>query len=393
MNYNFNEIHDRTNSNCLKWDGIEERFDISSENLLPLWVADMDFKAPNCILDSISKKNQHGIFGYSGDFNSYYDAIILWMKKRHQWDIKKDWIVYTPGVVCALNIIVKTFTNPGDKVIIQSPVYPPFSKSIENNKCEVIDNPLVFDGNNYTMDFENLKSQIDEKVKLLILCSPHNPVGRVWTKSELQKLGDICLKNNIIVVSDEIHNDLILNDNEHTSFALVNEDFAQNSIICTAPSKTFNIAGLQTSNIIIKNKKLRDQFLITRESCGISKPNTFGMEALKAAYTQGDDWLNHLLIYLNENLNFLIDYINKYIPKIKVVKPQATYLVWLNCNGLNLSDEALENFIIKDCNLLLNQGYTYGNKGSGFVRINIACPLSVLKEALIRLKNAVDEKL
>lgn len=393
MKYNFDEIQDRTNTSCLKWDGIEERFDVSSKDLLPLWVADMDFRTPECIIDSISSKTKHGIFGYPGDYKSYYKAVVHWMKIRHDWDIKKDWIVYTPGVVCALNIIVKSFTKKGDKVIIQSPVYPPFSSAIENNNCQVVNNPLIFDGTKYTMDLDNLESQIDDKVKLMILCSPHNPVGRVWSKDELQKLGDICIKHNIIIVSDEIHNDLILNNNKHTPIASINEAFSQNTIVCTAPSKTFNIAGLQTSNIIISNQKIREQFLKTRESCGISKPNTFGIEALKAAYTQGENWLDQLLIYLNNNLKFLTDYIEENIPKIKVIQPEATYLIWLDMNDLNLNNKDLENFIINDCKLLLNQGYTYGSEGDGFVRVNIACPLSILKKALTRLKNAIDTKL
>ncbi|CAH2214942.1 MalY/PatB family protein [Tepidibacter aestuarii] len=393
MKYNFDEVINRLNTNCLKWDGLEERFGILDKDLLPLWVADMDFKSPQCVMDAIINRGIHGIFGYAGGYDTYYDAVIYWMKYRHNWDIKKEWIVFTPGVVPALNIILKALTNHGDKVIIQSPIYPPFFKSVKNNGCDVVDNPLKFDGTKYVMDFDDLEKKIDGKVKLMFLCSPHNPVGRVWSKEELKRLGEICIKNNIILVSDEIHADLVLKGHKHTPFASISEEFAQNTIVCTAPSKTFNIAGLQTSNIIITNEIIRNKFLKERESCGISKPNTFGIEALEAAYRHGEEWLDHLLVYLEQNLSYLTKYIEENIPNVNVIQPEATYLVWLDLRKLGLNKNDLENIIFNKGKLILNQGYTYGKEGEGFVRINIACPQSILKEGLSRLKKSIDNHL
>lgn len=389
MKYNFDEVRNRLNTNCIKWDGLEEVFGIVDKDILPLWVADMDFKAPKCVLEAIMNRAEHGIFGYAGGYDTYYDAVIHWMKHRHNWNIKKEWIVFTPGVVTALNILVKALTNPNDKVIIQSPVYPPFFKAVKNNGCDVVSNPLKFDGRKYVMDFHDLEKKIDDRVKLMFLCSPHNPVGRVWSEEELKRLGDICIKNNIILVSDEIHADLVLKGHEHRPFPSISEEFAQNTIVCTAPSKTFNIAGLQMSNIIIPNEKIRNKFLNERESCGISRPNVFGIEALKAAYEHGEEWLDDLLVYIEENLKFLTKYIEENIPKAKVIQPEATYLVWLDLRELGLNKNDLENLIHSKGKLLLNQGYTYGEEGEGFVRINIACPRSVLKEGLSRLKKAV----
>jgi cystathionine beta-lyase len=312
------------------------------------------------------------------------------MKKRHNWNIKKEWIVFTPGVVPALNMLVKALTHPGDEVIIQTPIYPPFYNAIKNNGCHVVENPLKFDGTKYVMDLDDLYKKINSKVKLMILCSPHNPVGRVWKEEELKKLGEICIKHNILIIADEIHGDLIFKENKHIPFASISEDFAKNSIICTAPSKTFNIAGLETSNMIISNETIRKAFLRAREGCGISKPNVFGIEALKAAYTFGEEWLWELLNYLEENLNFLIKYIEEKIPKIKVIKPEGTYLVWLDCKDLTFNKKELEEFFMKNAKLILNQGHTYGNGGEGFVRINIACPRSILEEGLNRLRKAMD---
>ncbi|WP_132244623.1 MalY/PatB family protein [Marinisporobacter balticus] len=393
MKYNFDDVNNRLHTNCLKWDGLEERFGISDKDLLPLWVADMDFKAPQCVIDAIMNRAEHGIYGYAGGYDTYYDAVIHWMKHRYHWDIKKEWIVFTPGVVPALNMIVKAFTHPGDKVIIQSPIYPPFFNSIKNNSCHVVNNPLKFDGKKYVMDFDDLEKKMEDQVKLMFLCSPHNPVGRVWHKEEIKRLGDLCIKNNVILVSDEIHADLVLKGHKHTSLASISEEFAQNTIVCTAPSKTFNIAGIQTSNIIIPNEKIRNQFLKERESVGISKPNVFGIEALEAAYLHGEEWLEQLLGYLQENLTFLIKYIEENIPKIKVIQPEATYLVWLDLRELGLNKNDLENIIFNEGKLVLNQGYTYGEEGEGFVRINIACPRSILKEGLSRLKKVIDNQI
>ncbi|WZL72256.1 pyridoxal phosphate-dependent aminotransferase [Clostridiaceae bacterium 35-E11] len=389
MKYELNDVIARKNTDCLKWDGLEERFGLTDEDLLPMWVADMDFRAPERVIDAIIKRAEHGIFGYAGGYDGYYDAVMHWMKHRHHWEIQKNWITFSPGIVTALNILVRALTHPGDKVIIQPPVYPPFCKAVLNNGCHVVNNPLKFDGTKYVMDFEDLEKKFDPRVKLMILCSPHNPVGRVWTKEELTRLGKLCRKHQVIVISDEIHADLVLKGHCHIPFASISEEFAQNAVICTAPSKTFNIAGLQMSNIIIPNEKIRRQFLIARENIGISKPNVLGIAALEAAYRHGEDWLKELLAYLEENFIFLKKYIEEKIPQIKVIPLESTYLVWLDCRKLTLTKEALEELIHKKAKLVLNQGHTYGNEGKGFVRLNIACPRAVLEEGLQRLEKAV----
>lgn len=389
MKYEFNDVIDRKNTDCLKWDGLEERFGFTDEDLLPMWVADMDFKAPRAVIDAIIKRAEHGIFGYAGGYDRYYDAVIYWMKHRHRWEVQKNWITFTPGIVPALNMLVRALTHPGDKVIIQYPIYPPFFNAVMNNGCHVVSNPLKFDGTKYVMDFEDLEKKFDPRVKLMILCSPHNPVGRVWTKEELTRLGEICRKHQVIVISDEIHADLVFKGYRHIPFASISEEFAQNAVICTAPSKTFNIAGLQMSNIIIPNEKIRSQFLKARENIGISKPNVLGIAALEAAYRHGEDWLKELLEYLEENFIFLKKYIEEKIPQIKVIPLESTYLAWLDCRNLALTKEALEELIHKKAKLVLNQGYTYGSEGEGFVRLNIACPRTVVEEGLQRLEKAV----
>lgn len=388
MYYNFDKVIERFNTKCAKWDKVEELY--GEKDVLPMWVADMDFEIPKPALDAIKRRAEHGIFGYGILTDSYYEAVINWMEKRHNWSIKKEWIKFTPGVVPGLNYIVKAFTRPGDEIIVQTPVYYPFYKVIKNNGANIVKNPLIYKNNGYTMDFDDLENKITARTRMLILCNPHNPVGRVWTKEELTRLGEICLKHNVLVVSDEIHFDLIYKDYEHTMFGSISEKFAQNSIICTAPSKTFNIAGLQTSNIIIPNDKLRNLFSIELENNAVHGPNVFGSAALEVVYNEGEEWLCQLLQYLEGNLNFLIEYFKEKIPKLKVIKPEGTYLVWFDCSELNMTADELRDFFVKKCKIGLDDGIMFGEEGAQFQRINIACPRSVLEDGLKRIEKAVN---
>ena len=391
MKYNFDEVIDRTNHHSVKWDEMKTKFGDIPNDVLPMWIADMEFRSPKPVIEAIKKAAEHGIYGYTSRPDSYYQAIIDWMERRHNWKVKKDWLAYSPGVVPALSLIIRAFCQPGDKVVVQPPVYYPFFRVIENNGCHVVNNPLKFSNKKYFMDYDDLERKIDDpRVKLLILCSPHNPVGRVWQKEELIILGEICLKRHIIVVSDEIHADILFKGYKHTPFASISPTFAHNSITCTAPSKTFNLAGLQTSTIIIPNKKYYRIYNNILDSLALDENNVFGLVALEAAYKDGEEWLEQLLSYLNENLKFLMKYFEEKIPKIKVIKPEGTYLVWLDCRQLGLSTKDLNNFILKKARVALDDGYWFGAEGKGFMRINIACPHSFLEEALKRIEKAVN---
>lgn len=390
MKYNFDEIIDRTNYHSVKWDELKTNFGDIPEDVLPMWIADMEFRSPQPVIEAIKKANEHGIYGYTSRPLSYYQAIIDWMEKRHNWKIKKDWIAYSPGVVPALSLIIRAFCQPGDKVIVQPPVYYPFFRVIENNGCHIVNNSLKLSNKKYFMDYDDLERKVDDsRVRLLILCSPHNPVGRVWQKEELIILGEICLEHNIIVVSDEIHADILFKGYRHLPFASISPAFAHNSITCTAPSKTFNLAGLQTSTIIIPNKKYYKIYENILDSLALDENNFFGLVALEAAYRYGEEWLEQLLSYLNENLEFLMKYLKERIPKIKVIKPEGTYLVWLDCRQLGFNGKDLNNFMIKKARVALDDGYWFGTGGEGFMRINIACPRSFLEEGLKRIERAV----
>jgi len=390
MKYNFDEVIDRTNYHSVKWDELKTKFGDIPKDVLPMWIADMEFRSPQPVIEAIKKANEHGIYGYTSRPDSYYQAIIDWMERRHNWKVKKDWLAFSPGVVPALSFIIRAFCQPGDKVVVQPPVYYPFFRVIENNGCHVVNNPLKLSNKKYFIDWEDLERKVDDpRAKLLILCSPHNPVGRVWQKEELIILGEICLKHHIIVVSDEIHADILFKGYRHIPFASISPAFAHNSITCTAPSKTFNLAGLQTSTIIIPNKKYYKIYNNILDSLALDENNVFGLVALEAAYRDGEEWLEQLLSYLNENLEFLMKYFKERIPKIKVIKPEGTYLVWLDCRQLGLSDKDLNNFMIKKARVALDDGYWFGAEGKGFMRINIACPRSFLEEGLKRIERAV----
>lgn len=389
MKHNFDELVQRVGTNSMKWDFCHTRF--GKEDLLPMWVADMDFKAPPAVIKAMENVAKHGIYGYAEGAEGYYSSLINWMAKRHNWSIKKEWICYSPGVIPALMWIIRTFTNPGDKVILQSPVYYPFYHSIENSGCHVVHNHLKYEDGNYVMDYDDLERKIDKRVKMLILCSPHNPVGRVWTREELVKLGEICLKHDILVVADEIHHDLVYKSYKHTVFASISSEFANNTITTVAPSKTFNLAGLQVAHIIISNDKHRRDFNNALESNGMSRANIFGIAASEAAFAYGEEWLEELLEYLLGNINFMEEFIKKDIPMVKMIKPQGTYLVWMDFRELGMDRKSLEAFLREKGNIALNQGYIFGPQGEGFARMNVACPRSIVVEGLKRIKDAISQ--
>lgn len=393
--YNFDKIINRKGTNCLKYDYAVERGKLA--DVLPLWVADMDFTVSEEITKSLHAAVDHGIYGYTQPKDAYYNAITNWMEKNHNWKTKREWIMKTPGVVFALGAAVKAFTKPGDAVLIQNPVYYPFTNIIRDNDRRVIDNTLVYEKrvtegkSQYSIDYEDFERKIvQENIKLFILCNPHNPVGRVWTREELQYLGEICLRHHVIVVSDEIHNDFVYPGFEHTVFANVDPRFAEFTVTCTAPSKTFNLAGLQISNIFISNETLREAFQKEIDKTGYDEPNALGAVACEAAYRGGQEWLDQLRAYLLENLNFLRAYLQERIPQIHLVEPEGTYLVWLDCSELGISGKELDQFIVEKAGLWLDGGAMFGPSGADFQRVNIACPRATLELALDKLKAAVD---
>jgi cysteine-S-conjugate beta-lyase len=385
LKYDFDTIINRRNTNSVKWD-------TSQENIIPMWIADMDFKTADPIIKALEKRVQHGIFGYASIPNEYYEAEAKWCEKRHNFKINKEWIEVTIGVIPSLSAVVQAFTEIGDKVLIQSPVYNYFNSSITNNKCEIVLNELKYNGEFYEIDFEDFeKKASDEKVKIFILCNPHNPVGRVWNKNELERLGEICLKHNVLVLVDEIHRDLVYKGNKHIPFASISESFLMNSITCTAPSKTFNIAGLKASNIIVANEEYRKKVNRSLNINETIEPNIFGIEALIAAYNEGEEWLDQLVDYLEGNRDYLISFINERIPKLNVIKSEATYLTWIDCRNFEISSSELCEKILDQGNLRLNDGKTYGEAGDGFIRINIACSRELLTDGLKRLEKVLNQ--
>ncbi|MCF8378629.1 MAG: PatB family C-S lyase [Bacteroidales bacterium] len=385
MKYDFDKNISRENTNCVKYDIREEYF--GNKEVMPMWVADMDFETPGFIRKAIIKRAKHPIYGYTIRGEGFYTSIINWMKKRHSWDVNKDWISFAPGIVPAINMAVLAFTKPGDKVIIQPPVYHPFFYAIKDHKREILENNLIHENGKYTIDYKDFEDKAKE-ASVFILCHPHNPVGRLWKRDELKQIIDICSKNNVLIFSDEIHSDLILVDRPHIPLLKLAEKHS-NIISFYAPSKTFNLAGLSTSFLIIPDKKLKNIYESFMNSLHISMGNIFGLVALEAAYNDGEDWLARLLKYLNSNLDFLISFIKKNIPEIKVIKPEATYLVWLDFGQLKLKDKELRSFIIEEAGLGFNDGPGFGQSGSGFQRINIALPRKRLKKALKKLEAAI----
>lgn len=388
MKYNFDELIERKGSDCLKYDFAAERG--MEEDVLPMWVADMDFRTAPCIVERLRKDADFGIFGYTDSKDGYFQTLAKWYDTYFNWKVEKDWLIKTPGIVFAIATAVSAFTEEGDGVLIQQPVYYPFSAVIRDNNRKLVNNGLVLKDGRYEMDLVDFERKIvQEKVKLFILCSPHNPVGRVWTEDELRRVGEICLKYDVKIVSDEIHSDFIYPGYEHHILDTVDDRFRDICIICTAPSKTFNLAGLQISNIWVPNPELRKMFERKMMSVGYSEVNMLGLHACQAAYEGGREWLEQLKEYLKGNLDFVRSYLEENLPQVKLIEPEGTYLVWLDCRGLGLSEEELEQFIARKAKLWLDDGAIFGKAGEGFERVNIACPRSVVKEALERLKKAV----
>ena len=390
MLYNFDKIIDRKNTNSLKYDFVAEHG--MPEDVLPLWVADMDFQSPPAVINAMEETIRHGIFGYSGMKLPYFQAVHDWYSKYFDWELDRSWLVKTPGVVFAICTAIRAFTEKGDCVLIQRPVYYPFTDSIQSNHRIVINNPLTLKDGIYSIDFEDFEAKIaDNGVKLFILSNPHNPVGRVWSREELTRMGDICVKHGVKVVSDEIHADFIYAGYQHTVFASLKPEFADIAITCTAPSKTFNLAGLQTSNIFISKKELRNAFRKELTSLGFFEISPFGLAACHAAYTEGRPWLEELKVYLAGNLEYIKDFLIKELPQVTLVEPQGTYLVWLDFRSFGLSAEQLEDLVVNKAKLWLDRGTMFGPEGTGFQRINIACPRAVLEMALAQLKHAVEQ--
>lgn len=387
--YNFDQIIDRKNTNSIKFDMNDAVF--GTEDVMPLWVADMDFKTPDFIISAIKKRLEHEILGYTFRDDAYFDAIQQWMKKRHNWDVEREWISFSPGVVAGLTMAIEALSEPGDKVVVQPPVYFPFFDSVTGTNRQMVENPLKIENGRLTFDFDDLKAKIDDRTKLLLLSNPHNPGGMVWTRDELTELSNICVENEIIIISDEIHSDLIFKGNRHIPLPTISEEIKLNTVVCMAPSKTFNIAGLTTSVIIIPNKRLKAKFERKLHTPHLHMGNIFGNIALEVAYTQGEEWLEQLLEYLENNFNFIKDYIDKNIPRLKVMQVEATYLAWIDFSELGLKGTELENFVVKKAGLGLSPGKVFGTGGKDFMRLNFGCPRSYIENALHQLKDAVEE--
>jgi cystathionine beta-lyase len=396
MKYDFDKVLDRRNTGSMKWDAVETMF--GNKDVIPMWVADMDFPTARPIIEALKNRAGHPSYGYTQPVDSLIEAVVDRMKRRFGWTIRPEWVVFTPGVIPALHVAVRSFTRPGDEIILQEPVYYPFFPVVTNSGCQIINNPLKLVNGRYEMDFEDLENRLKPRdgmraaagrTKAIILCNPQNPVGRLWNKDELTRLGEIVIGNGALVISDEIHCELLYKGYRHTPFASISEEFAQNSIVCMAPSKTFNLAGLGASSIIIPSEKIRETFNTVRAGT-ISGLNIFGLVAMEAAYRDGDEWLEQLLAYLQGNLDFTLEYFTEKIPKIRVTRPQGTYLVWLDCRELGMDNAALRKFMRQEARVGFDDGYLFGASGQGFQRMNIACPRSVLKEACNRIEKAVN---
>ena len=387
MPINFDEIIDRRNTSCLKHDFAVERG--YPADILPFWVADMDFRAPAPVIDALKARAEHGIFGYTQVKDDYFAVLQNWFRTRHDWTVERRELILTPGVVFAIATAIRAFTIKGDAVLIQQPVYYPFANMIRQNERVIVDNPLRLIEGRYEIDFADFEQKIIEhRVKLFILCSPHNPVGRVWTRAELEQIAAVCLRHNVIVVADEIHEEFVRPGFRHIPFASLSEEAAAITVTCTSPSKTFNLAGLQISNIFIRNTQLRRRFKEELGRTGYDEPNTLGLTGAKAAYEHGAEWLTQLLAYIEENHARTKSFLAAHLPKVQIIEPEGTYLLWLDFRAYGLSDEALNEKIIREAHLWLDDGPIFGAGGSGFQRINIACPWATLETGLQNLAKA-----
>ncbi len=386
MYYNFDEEIDRLNTSSIKYDGLQQFF--GSDDLLPMWVADMDFRTPHFIINALKNRLEHEVLGYSFRSDSFQEAVAGWLKRRHGWEIKKEWIVFTPGVVPGVNLAVLAHTSSGDNIITQPPVYFPFFNAVTDHGRKLVYNKLSLINGRLSVDFDNLKNECRKGAKMIIISSPHNPGGNVWTRDELSKIAAICLRYNVLIVSDEIHCDLVYKPNKHTPMASLSDEIASNTITFIAPSKTFNVSGLSSSLAIIPDENLRKQFVSTLDHLHIGLGNIFGNVAMEAAFTYGDEYDDALMEYLAGNVALVESFLETNLPQIKPVRPEATFLVWLDCREMGMTDKELNDFFLKKARLALNQGIQFGPGGEGFMRLNIGCTKATLLKGLNRLKQA-----
>ncbi|WP_026558979.1 MalY/PatB family protein [Bacillus sp. J37] len=388
----FDKVINRKQTDSVKWDYTKKIFGV--ENVLPMWVADMDFSVPEEVIAALHSRVDHGIFGYTMPGTNMEKAVQSWLKKRHRWEIDPKTISYSPGIVTAISLAIHAFTSHDEKIVVQPPVYYPFFEIAQKHKREVLYNKLILNEDfRYEIDFNDLEAKLsDEKTKLFILCNPHNPSGRVWSREELTKIGDLCIKHNVIIISDDIHSDLLLFGSRYTPIASIREDIANQTVTCIAPSKTFNLAGLQSSLVLIPNDSLKRRYHDVQQLFGLLSINTIGADAMEAAYSYGEKWLDELLPYLEENVVIIEDYLKEHLPQVKVMRPEATYLVWLDARSLNKTDKELQELLLKKGKLALHIGSKFGANGEGFLRMNIACPKSTIIEGMERLVTALKAK-
>lgn len=387
MPYNFDEIIERRGTNCIKYDRLEQF--CGNAEALPMWVADTDFRVPDFIMDAIRERAEHEVLAYSYRPESYHQSIIDWMKKRHDWEIQREWISFSPGVVPAVTMLIMALTNEDEKVIVQPPVYFPFFTCVKGSGRKMVENPLKLENGRYYFDFEDLKAKIDDKTKMLLLSSPHNPGGMVWTKEELTELGRICKEKGVIIVSDEIHSDLIYPGHKHVPLPSISEELAEITVVCMAPNKTFNIAGLSSAFLVIPQKKMRVRYERILNVLHVHGGNIFGTVATEAAYTHGEQWLGELLEYLQGNLKYLNEFMAEHLPKVKVMQPESTFLVWMDFRDYGLSEKEMKDVLVNKAGVAMNVGSTFGTGGEGFFRMNIGCPRSTLVEGLERIEKAL----
>ena len=390
MKYNFDQITDRRNTDCLKYDFAGEWG--YPEDVLPLWVADMDFPTARPVIEALKEQAEKGIYGYSDSKEDYYQAVSGWYERRFGWKTKKEWLVKTPGIVFALAMCVRAFTQPGDGVMIQRPVYGPFSRVVEDNGRKIVNSPLILEQGRYYMDFQDIEDKFSSgSVKMMLLCSPHNPIGRVWEEEELRRLENLALAHHVLLVSDEIHSDFTWEGRRHHVLMGLDRSYEENTVICTAPSKTFNLAGLQCSNIFIANKTLRERFCREMKAVGCDLINAAGLAACKAAYLYGEEWLDQLKEYIFGNILFLEKYCRENMPKVRVIHPEGTYLAWMDFRSLGLDQKELDRRIAQKAGVWLDTGTMFGEEGTGFQRVNTACQRSLLQEAMDRIRGVITD--
>ncbi|MDY0408768.1 MalY/PatB family protein [Virgibacillus soli] len=383
----FTKVHSRKNTRSVKWDAIQSVF--QSDDVLPMWVADMDFRAPEAVNEALIKRAEHGIYGYTTIDDDVNSSVMNWLRKRHNWEIQKEWLSYSPGVVPSIQMAIQACSKPGDGILIQTPVYTPFYRAVEVLNRKLIKNPLIYDNHTYSIDFEDFEKKLQQDVKIFVLCSPHNPIGRVWKRDELTEIARLCLKYNVLIISDEIHCDLIYPGNKHIPIASLSDAISQQTITCMAPSKTFNLAGLQASYIVIKNKSIRKKVTDAFEKQGFHMINTMGNIAMEVAYKEGEPWLEQLISVITKHKEYVISELESKT-SLRVVQPEGTYLLWIDCSSLQLKTDELQRFMVEQAKVGLNAGLAYGEEGMQFMRLNIACPMDTLQEGIQRIIRAVN---